>query len=65
MKILRNILIVISASIAGFLFVGINITIFFLGAMLFGTGKGWLLAVIFYGIIIAIVSVIVHLETKP
>ncbi len=65
MKILRNILIAISASICGFLFVGINITIFFLGAMLFGTGKGWLLAVIFYGIIIAIVSVIVHLETKP
>lgn len=65
MKILRNILIAISASICGFLFVGINITIFFLGAMLFGSSRGWLLAVIFYGIIIAVVSVIVHLETKP
>ena len=64
MNILRNILIAISASIVGFLFVGINITIFFLGAMLFGAGKGWLLAVIFYGIIIVIVSAIIHLETK-
>lgn len=63
MKFLKIILMLIILFFLAFLFIGLNISIFCLGSMLFGIEHSWIFVLILYILVALIICSIIYIET--